>query len=272
LDLLGRKTMTILMEYSRLDHQVLGCLFEEPGTFTGNSAFQLSIQSSEPRTVRVEIDGELRRAYQCAIPSGLEGIEWLECDGAAFGLDKSRRYPVYLQAHALTKLRERLAVSFNTEVILHLGLSWSLDELTVLGPQNDSYLIAFHVRGIRLGYLVAKVVEDKVIIRTFLFLTMEGTPEGRLLWRNLQLTRRDIEYTRLDRLETFLAPDILADKELVGLLEECGCGSLLELARKGFGHAVVNASAEDLRRFLRLDEEAGKKLLARLSPQRPQVA
>jgi hypothetical protein len=58
----------------------------------------------------------------------------------------------------------------------------------------------------------------------------------------------------LDRLETYLSPDVLQDQQLVGLLEECGCGSLLELARHGFPYHPLTSRAAELRQFLRLKD------------------
>ena len=64
----------------------------------------------------------------------------------------------------------------------------------VVERQDEAYLIAYHLKDLRLGYLVARVVEGRVVITTFLFLTMEGTPEYRLLHEQLRLCRRDIEH------------------------------------------------------------------------------
>jgi hypothetical protein len=206
----------------------------------------------------VDIDGKPRPAFQCGTPWSLKGIRWYEIDGRALGLDGARSYPVYLQAHALRRLRERLAPSLIPETVITMGLMWSLPESTVVRRGGD-YLIAFSLTGIRVGYLVARVVAGLLVVTTFLFLTMKGTPEGQLLREKLGLSHRDIEYEGLDRLETFLAPDVLADKALVKVLDESGCGSLLELARDGFPHKAVAGRAEDLKKFLQITDGAGRK-------------
>jgi hypothetical protein len=262
-DWLGKEVLFQLMPYSRIDSQLLGGVLEEQHGLPGTPLWQLVLHSSEPREIRVEIDGKSRRAFQGAVPWQLEGIRWLECDGGPLGLDSGRMYPVFLQSHALHRLRERLASSRMTEVALQLGLMCSVAEPTLGEKQGDSYLIAYHLRGIRVGYLVAQVIEDRLIVTTFLFLTMEGTPEGRLLKRKLRLTLPDIKYGGLDRLETFLAPDVLADKDLVKVLEESGCGSLLALARDGFPHTAVEGHAEELKKFLRITDGEDQKLSRR---------
>ena len=78
--------------------------------------------------------------------------------------------------------------------------------------------------GHRIGYLIADVLEDKVLVRTFVFLTMHGTPESEKLYRRLGARRIDIDRLHLDHLDTFLASDLKTDPQLKALLEECDCG------------------------------------------------
>jgi hypothetical protein len=256
----GDTILMHLFEHSRMDGQLFGCTVDAPGLYAGRPASVLTLERTEPRVVHVEVDGKARPAFQCGVPRGLDGIRWLDCDGAALGLEAGRPYPVFLQSHALLRLRERLAGSLITEVALHMGLICSLAEPRVAERQGDTRLLEFHYRGIRAGYLPARVVDGKLVVTTFLLLTMQGSPEGRLLRRRLHLTGRDVEYARLDRLETFLAPDVLADKELVRVLEDSGCGPLLALARDGFPHAVEGGDAAELRRFLGMPADGTERL------------
>jgi hypothetical protein len=260
---LNAEIMIQLLSYSRIDTQLFGCVLSKIGDRQARFAHELTLYRSEPRVIHVVIHGERHRAYQWAFPTAFEGIKWVECDGAVFGLEHGRNYPIFLQSHALRRLRERLAASLITEVTLQQGLMFSLIEPNVVERQEDGYLIEFHLGGTRVGYLVARVNQDTILVNTFLLLTMSGTPENRLLRHKLGLTRRDIEYEGLDRLETFLAPDILADEQLVRVLEECGCGPLLTLARDGFPHKVEDSRAEELKRFLRITN-SNEKLSKRL--------
>jgi len=77
--------------------------------------------------------------------------------------------------------------------------------------------------GVRVGYFVARIVNEHVLIQTFLFLTMDGTPEGTMLWERLKLSRGDKEYLGLDAIETFTDTNIRTDPQLLALLEECNC-------------------------------------------------
>jgi hypothetical protein len=97
--------------------------------------------------------------------------------------------------------------------------------------------VAYEVQGKRLGYLVVTAGEGFVGVRTFLFLTMAQTPEGRLLEKRLKLTRDEVAYWRLHELSRFTQTDLKDDPQLRRLFTECGCGHLFELAEDA--HALA---------------------------------
>jgi len=108
------------------------------------------------------------------------------------------------------------------------------------------------------------VVEDKIVLVTFLFLTMEGTPENHLLKRTLGVASHDIRFTRLDRLETYLTADVIADERLMGVLEKCGCGQLRNLERIRSNEATERGRAEEIKQYLGLGEADGSRRWDRL--------
>jgi hypothetical protein len=265
------QVMDTLLSASRIDQGVFGCVLNPETPRPGKPVFRLSLVRSAPRESRVALDGKVRPVFQCGLPEWTNGIRWMQADGERFGLDRGRKYPLSIQSHALRKLEERFPADRDVEVIVRFGLLESLRRPEVVERRGETYLIAYHVHGVRLGYLVARVAQCAVVITTFLFLTMEGTPEFRLLKEKLRLCRRDLEHLSLDRLETFLGPDVLQDQGLVTLLEECGCGSLLGLARDGFPYDALTGRAEELRRFLRI-EECDERRSGRLGPSRLAIA
>jgi hypothetical protein len=261
-----------LMAVSRMDGSVFGFHLTDPNGRRGRPVCRFVLERTEPQPDRVVIDGKARPAYPCTIPWHLNGTRQMTIAGAALGLKANHEYPVFLQGHALRRLRERLSPSRIPEVAIHFGLISSLADVVVAERASDKYLLAFHLNGTRVGYLAARLLPDKVVVTTFLFLTMEGTPEFRLLREKLRLTRPDIEFVGLDRLETFLADDVNADPELVRVLEECGCRPLLDLARGRFPHVDVGDRAVDLRRFLILPKADGRALAGRFLPPKSRVA
>jgi hypothetical protein len=108
--------------------------------------------------------------------------------------------------------------------------------------------------GQRLGYFGAVKLDDRVVLKTFLFLTMQGTPESKKLRQRWKLHRPDIEYNELDNLETFLKGEIQGDPQLVHVLEACGCGPLLALRNPASLSQAVRANAEMIKKYLRIDE------------------
>lgn len=104
----------------------------------------------------------------------------------------------------------------------------------------------------RLGYLPVILTDDKVVVLTFLFLTMDGTPEGRELYRRFRVERRDVEEMGLDCLGSFLASDIVEDAELVHLLSACGLDHLFEMARSREHGWEAIPLARDVRKYLRM--------------------
>jgi hypothetical protein len=261
LEWLWSQIMISFAIHSRIDQGILQCIPNKtPGVRPENPLFRLNISCHEPRAVSVEIDGRVRRAYQYGLSWRDQGIRWSECNGELVDLDHGRKYPIFIQAHGLQRLRERLPFSMQSEAFVNFTLLESLNELSVVERKGKGFLIELRLRGYRIGYLVAQVAQDKIVVTTFLFLTMKGTPEYRLLEQKLRLSRQDIEHMGLDSITTFLSPDVRADESLTKVLEECGCGSLLALGRDLFHDRPASNSANELKRFLGILAKDHQKL------------
>jgi hypothetical protein len=95
---------------------------------------------------------------------------------SAIGLQsgKDDSLPLYIQRHALLRLDERLSLQANN---VHAHLFFSLFEQQVkyvLG--NGCTFIDFNMYEYKVGYLLTSLHDDKLVIRSFLFLTNDGTP------------------------------------------------------------------------------------------------
>lgn len=132
---------------------------------------------------------------------------------------------VYLQKHAMERLQERIdCFPFN---IVYLQMCESFDKPEVLPAGHMRALVSFYFFGMKLGYFVVEARDGLAVVRTFLFLTNDSTPEGQKLQQKIGLQRHDKQYTGLDKLSTFLLTDLPKDEELCRLLREAGCHSLL---------------------------------------------
>ena len=80
-------------------------------------------------------------------------------------------------------------------------------------------------------HFLVELYDDFVFVRTFLFLTMQGTPEAKCLRQRLGLSRSDIEYYKLDHFFTLSQSDLGDDPDLRRALAECGCQPFARLCR-----------------------------------------
>ncbi len=177
-----------------------------------------------------------------------------------------RDLPVYSQEHVRQRMIERLAPISTNHIDYLLGCA-------LLGPEpllnmgNGTFLICMDEFGCRLGYLVGEVVEDvgdagenageAVLLRTFLFVTQAGTPEGDRLSARLKIGKYEKTYFELDRMSPFMTTDLCKDPVFQEILKSCGLGNLMEfgLSRRGRRNTVQakEGYAEKLRTMLNLD-------------------
>jgi hypothetical protein len=167
---------------------------------------------------------------------------------------------VYVQSHVFERLHGRDARVFSGqdgEGWLNYFLYTSLKEplLHPMRRDDGSYLVEYLLAGKRIGYLVAQKVNDLILVKTFLFITMDGTPEGENIRRRLRLRRADKELLELDNLWTFFMTDLARDPELIAVFEECGCGHLMDLNKLVPTKELSLGYAAELRKYLGLADK-----------------
>lgn len=200
-----------------------------------------------------------RVGYRCGQPFGKRGIEWSELPSSAFGQSDGRTYPVFVQVHALENLYGREARALfiqNGEWLVHDYLWQSLRKPKVhkMPSHSNKFLIEYWLNVHKIGYLVVHRLKDLVLIDTFLFLTMSGTPEGDKLWSRLGFGRSQREYLQLDKIGTFLMTDVKFDPELVAILSECGCGHLFNILKEPLKDLCRTGYSAEIRKHIGLSE------------------
>ncbi len=137
---------------------------------------------------------------------------------------------VYIQSHALQRLSERL--DGIPEGSLHFHLYVSLKHFTQVNrDKNGNLLFSMIVFDQKVGYLLADIIESDLVIRTFLFLTNSGTPEGDRLLELTGLAIEDTKYLEINKLSTFLESDIESNERVKNIFIKAGCESLFKLDR-----------------------------------------
>jgi len=192
------------------------------------AANTLVIHLYKPILSSAVIEGDKREivAVTRPVPNGI--TLQVKFKPSAIGLTSTtdEALPVYIQRHALRRLDERLGLQANN---VHSHLFFSMFEQPVnFVLHKGRSLIEFNMYEHKVGYLVTTLHEDKLVILTFLFLTNDGTPEGRRLGQLTGLEKHDKKYLGIDKLSTFTAYKIHEDEELSALFHEAGCGSLLD--------------------------------------------
>ncbi|MEI6124049.1 MAG: hypothetical protein WCQ95_10535 [Bacteroidota bacterium] len=219
----------------------------------------VTIHGTIPERIHVTLDNETRKASQLVyIMQGTLAMAKLNPEKLGLpNTDTNSLVDVYLLEHALNRLVERNDCVYVQYIWYALTLSvyecrYHIDKY------SNRYMIEFAVYGCKTGYLVGQVVDNKLIIRTFLLLSYDGTPEGRLLHANVGLSKADKEYLKLDKLSTFISPEIYASERIRKIFDEAGCQSLFQVKAEFDKRNIMlrkPASASLIEDYLMLNEK-----------------
>ncbi len=189
---------------------------------------QLIWHSVVPEKIHVEINGETHTAIRVGYCGAQSGPEWVSIKAEKLGIhtaNPDKRYDVYIQTHALQRLNERIDCIYSETLLTELFISVKVAKCQ-REPNSGKILIDFTVVDTKAGYLLCDVIDNKIIIRTFLFLTHNGTPEGEKLRQNTGLQKEDIQFLDLDKLSTFIAPEVYNNERIRKIFTEAGCDSI----------------------------------------------
>jgi len=215
--------------------------------------FVLRYQKAEKKNLR--IDGISRPAYRVGWPLRPNEVIWatvkpgdLNIPGAFSQLPLD----VYAQSHALLRMLERLDCLVGPEYLLYLYLAFTKIQTKVM--PNGQTLVEYRIQDIVVGYLVIQIVDGIALIRTFLFKTQSGTPEGDRLHQTLGLKRVDAKYMELDKLSTFVRTDLKQNQEIISLFAQAGCDDLFKLILISESQEAERKLAERIASYLNLNK------------------
>jgi hypothetical protein len=139
--------------------------------------------------------------------------------------------PVYIQQHAINRLLERTGCLVPSYAMLNACLS--LETPLITRMPAGSFLVDYSIDHLKVGYLLCDLIDDSfVLVRTFLFITQFGTPEGDKLGAMTKLQKEDVKYLAIDNLRSLLSSDIADSEATCNLFRDIGCQSILDLCRK----------------------------------------
>lgn len=203
--------------------------------------------------IKVALDGEERKVYRCGqfVVTDYDN-RWVQWDSTKIPqLSKNKIYDVYIQKHATDRLFERLSFLNKPPGELYHWMYQSLFEPNCICQPDNCFLVEYLYGPYKLGYFTVDFLEGKAIVRSFLILTMNGTPEGDNLYNHLKLSRYDKEYLKLDKLETFVQSDLQDDPKLRDIFSKCGCEHLFKMTNETFERPLVGF-ADYIRKYLQI--------------------
>jgi len=185
----------------------------------------------KPETELVEIDGHKRTVFQLGTfkDNALVRIALTPEQLGMKGILQKLPINVYIQSHAVDRIKERIGDSFMYTSYVDIFTSILVNK--PFRSDDGGFLFPYSYAQKRLGYLKANLIDNKIIIRTFLFLTNNGTPEGKKLATMLGVQKEDKKYLGIDKLSTFINSDIEENETLKRIFIRAGCGSLFEMKK-----------------------------------------
>jgi hypothetical protein len=236
---------------SNFDHGYLWAHFSSEVTKTKTSVHHtFDLHKIAPIKESFKIEGHARPAYRVGWAFSRTGIVWAEIKPSQEGLTKDAPLPVFIQAHALMRLEERMELPPG---LVQFAVFDSFNNLNYQMDEKGHVLIDFIYRQLKTGYLAASVESNRLLIHTFLFITNNGTPEGKKLSKLTGLQAMDKKFLAIDKLSTFLSYKINDNVFVKNIFVKAGCGHLLEI--KDLEHFLFNPgkeiSAETIANYLK---------------------
>ena len=197
-----------------------------------NYHFTYHIGAVQSTKIQVNLDGHNRPAFQLGWTKDCTYFP-IRIKAEMLGLDPEKypaRIEVYIQNHALIRLKERIDVMDNFYRTTSILLTFVEPEIVKTG--KNQYLFAFKFEGYKLGYFQANFHDNKLIVRTFLLPTCCGTPEETKLRALTGFKKSDYDFLNLGKLSTLVCSDFHKNERTRALLEEAGFKSILDYARE----------------------------------------
>ncbi len=207
-------------------------------------AWDLRVNSVDTQKGFVNMNGHIRPIFRLSWPllTGKESFS-ADIDTSKLGhyyKGKRNKLPVYIQSHASERLFERcepIPAIWCTQSYFHSF--YSRMEVEVY---DGRILFSYSNYKMKLGYFLADVIDEKIIIKTFLLITHEHTPEGGKFQELTGFSKHDVNYWNIDKLTTFINNDMFPDNPLYPYFKEAGLLHLFEMNEETFKGAHVKFS------------------------------
>jgi len=220
-----------LFEVSKINIRIYGVDWgheiESPKTFAGH----IYITSTPPEVVSFTYHNKTRPAYRLAAGnlSGGDPI-WFTVPhrSVVSGSNDERPLKIYVQNHALLRVKERLdtMIPFNRNA----AIMTSLVENTMVKSSKGQMLFSFiDAKKQLLGYMPFIVEADSLFVLTFIPLSSPDAPGGNRLCKLLNITKDDMNFLGMDKLSFYQYTDFTAIPQLKTAIIQAGMWHLAEI-------------------------------------------
>ncbi len=204
------------------------------------------------------VSGKPRPAYKVGGPVPRKGFLWITIPSGKLVSDSpfaALPLEAFIQSHALIRMQERLNCIYHGEMELILNISLETFETVIKYKQTLLIPAMFHDS--KIGYFVVEVVEGVVLIKTFLFITNTGTPEGDKLDRELNAGKLEKEFLKLNRLSTYVNSDLSEEPRIREIFEKIGLGYMCNLDREKYSYTktMLKGYAADFVKYMNLNRQ-----------------
>lgn len=213
----------------------------------GGKVYQNVIIHQYKTEVRIfNVDGKPRNGYLCFFFDAVDKFPIVFKKGT---INNIKPVKVYIQDHAINRIKERLKITYTGDMFYSIGLS--LINPKVACKDDDSYFLELHFNKNKVGYLIASFADDAVLIKSFKFITMSGTPEYQILKNKFKASRKDFEYLGMDTID-FINSDAFKDPELRQIFKSCNLSHLFELKKQLKFDEPEFSIADDIKKYFKL--------------------
>ncbi|MDR2679624.1 MAG: hypothetical protein LBC47_02300 [Tannerella sp.] len=205
-----------LMSLSQPNFRIYGLATVQPTAVNKRPVIQhiLHITTHECQTLRFNYHNKERTAFRVLVGP----IGEIPSTGASIAMSKlfpgikhDRKLDIYIQSHAIHRLKERIDTVHpvvRTQLVI---LSLMYVQRIVRGSDGRLYIayIMPEDGGAKtIGYFAFTIEGNNLLVLTFLPLLSHRVPEGALLSERLHLSSEDVKYLGMDKLSFFYDVDI----------------------------------------------------------------
>ena len=140
---------------------------------------------------------------------------------------EKKELDVYIQYHAIKRFEERTQPL--PLVVCRLFIAKLFRNYEIVEIKDGQIFLSSYYGIAKIGYFVADLIDEKIIIKTFLFITHHSTPEGGLLEKLTGLGKKDISYWHFDSLASFLTNPPEEGSLIRKVMEEVGIDKLFQV-------------------------------------------